>query len=99
LAPFVGALLAVILVGERPDWSLLIAAVLMGAGLWLHLTERHDHAHLHEPLEHAHRHVHDAHHRHLHDGPVVEPHSHWHRHEPMQHSHPHYPDLHHRHGH
>ncbi len=101
LAPFVGAVLAVGLLGEPVTGGFLAASMLMGLGVWLHLTERHDHDHAHEAQEHAHRHVHDLHHRHDHDpaDPPGEPHSHWHRHEPMTHSHPHYPDLHHRHGH
>ena len=73
--------------------QLLAAAVLMGAGVWLHLSERHEHEHLHEALEHEHRHVHDAHHQHDHaaDDPPGEPHSHPHRHAPRLHAHPHYP--------
>jgi hypothetical protein len=39
----------------------------MGAGVWLHLTERHAHAHTHELLEHTHPHVHGAHHPNEHD--------------------------------
>ncbi|MBN9220496.1 MAG: DMT family transporter [Mesorhizobium sp.] len=99
LAPFIGALLAILLLGDEFTLKLGIAGLLMGVGLWLHLSERHDHAHDHEAMEHEHSHVHDEHHQHHHDGPVSEPHSHWHRHEPMRHKHPHYPDLHHRHGH
>lgn len=99
LAPFVGALLAIVMLGEPLTLKLALAGLLMGVGLWLHLSERHDHEHDHEALEHEHSHVHDSHHQHHHDGPVTEPHSHWHRHEPMRHKHPHYPDLHHRHDH
>ena len=99
LAPFIGALLAITALGEPVTAPLLIAGALMGAGLWLHLSERHEHEHEHEVLEHEHSHVHDEHHQHHHDGPVTEPHSHWHRHEPMHHKHPHYPNLHHRHEH
>jgi drug/metabolite transporter (DMT)-like permease len=99
LAPFIGAVLALMLFREPVTVQLISAAALMGIGLWLHLTERHLHEHKHEAIEHEHRHVHDEHHQHAHDGPVVEPHTHWHRHEPMAHSHPHYPDLHHRHSH
>jgi drug/metabolite transporter (DMT)-like permease len=98
LAPFIGALIALAM-GEPPTFNLAIAAVLMGIGLWLHLTERHEHDHTHEPLWHEHRHVHDDHHRHEHEGPFAEPHSHFHRHAPIRHKHPHYPDLHHRHDH
>lgn len=99
LAPFIGAVLAVIVFGDPVTAELTLAGLLMALGLWLHLSERHDHEHGHEALEHAHVHTHDEHHQHAHAGPVREPHSHWHRHAPMRHKHPHYPDLHHRHGH
>lgn len=100
-APFIGALLSVLVFSEALTAQLIGAGVLMGIGLYLHLRERHDHVHHHETLEHEHRHVHDEHHKHLHSpsDPAGEPHSHRHRHEPLAHSHPHYPDLHHRHGH
>jgi drug/metabolite transporter (DMT)-like permease len=99
LAPFIGALLAVSVLGEPLTLKLVIAGLLMGVGLWLHLSERHDHEHDHQALEHEHSHVHDEHHQHDHDGMVTEPHSHRHRHAPMRHAHAHYPDLHHRHDH
>lgn len=99
LAPFIGSVLALVLFNEAVTVTLLAAGGLMALGLWLHLSERHDHTHDHEALEHDHLHSHDAHHQHPHDGAITEPHSHWHRHEPMRHKHPHYPDLHHRHGH
>ncbi|MEO5756695.1 MAG: DMT family transporter [Mesorhizobium sp.] len=99
LAPFIGALLAIAILGDPITLKLAMAGLLMGVGLWLHLSERHEHEHDHEHLEHEHSHVHDEHHQHQHDGPVVEPHSHPHVHTPMRHKHPHYPDLHHRHGH
>ena len=99
LAPFIGALVAIGLLHEPVTLQLCLASALMGAGLWLHLAERHIHEHDHGALEHEHSHVHDAHHRHGHTGAVSEPHSHLHRHEPLHHSHAHYPDLHHRHRH
>ncbi len=101
LAPFIGALLSLALLAEPLTLRLLAAGLLMGIGLWLHLTERHEHEHTHEALEHEHRHVHDAHHQHAHgpDAPPGEPHSHRHSHAVLTHKHPHYPDLHHRHGH
>ncbi|WP_095090976.1 DMT family transporter [Mesorhizobium sophorae] len=99
LAPFIGALLAIVILGDAVTLKLAVTGLLMAFGLWLHLSERHEHEHDHEELEHEHSHVHDEHHQHHHDGPVSEPHSHWHRHAPMRHRHPHYPDLHHRHGH
>jgi hypothetical protein len=101
LAPFIGAVLGILLWREPVTIGLLSAAALMGLGLWLHLTERHVHPHTHEALEHAHSHIHDVHHQHLHgpDDPSGEPHTHTHRHEPLTHRHPHYPDIHHRHSH
>jgi drug/metabolite transporter (DMT)-like permease len=99
-APFVGALLA-IMIGEQLDAPLLAAAVLMAWGVWLHLTERHEHEHEHELLEHTHEHIHDTHHRHAHDSGQDdrEPHIHTHRHERLRHKHPHFPDSHHQHRH
>ena len=100
-APFFGAAVALVVLGERPDASFWIAAPLMALGVWLHLTERHLHEHAHERLEHTHPHAHDAHHRHDHDFPWdgSEPHVHAHVHEPAVHAHRHDPDLHHRHEH
>ncbi|SEH32205.1 DMT family transporter [Magnetospirillum fulvum] len=98
-APFIGALVAVLWFSEPLTLRLIAAGLLMGLGVWLHLTERHDHRHRHEAIEHDHRHTHDEHHRH-HDGAEPdEPHAHPHRHRPLLHSHPHYPDAHHRHDH
>jgi drug/metabolite transporter (DMT)-like permease len=101
LAPFIGAAIAIVGWREPVTGPFVLAALLMGLGLWLHITERHEHAHSHEPLEHAHSHRHDAHHQHAHgpDDPPGEPHTHPHRHQPMTHVHPHYPDIHHRHPH
>ena len=101
IAPFVGAAISVLILGDRLTIGFGLAAVLMAFGVWLHLTERHEHEHQHEAMEHAHLHSHDAHHQHRHtpDDSAGEPHSHPHRHEPLLHSHPHYPDIHHRHRH
>lgn len=100
-APFIGAALSIVLLGEATPTPFWMAAILMGIGVWLHLTERHEHEHAHEPLSHAHMHVHDEHHQHAHDfewdGHL--PHSHSHHHEALTHTHPHFPDIHHRHGH
>jgi drug/metabolite transporter (DMT)-like permease len=100
LAPFIGASFALTL-GAPLTGSLLVAGLLMIAGVWLHLTEIHSHWHRHSALEHEHSHIHDAHHQHQHapgwDG--QEPHSHPHGHDPIGHAHPHYPDVHHRHSH
>ena len=101
LAPFVGALISLLILRDSLSYQFVIAAALMGIGVWLHLTERHEHEHKHEAIEHDHRHIHDEHHQHKHDErvPLGEPHSHPHRHEGMVHSHHHYPDIHHRHAH
>jgi drug/metabolite transporter (DMT)-like permease len=100
VAPFFGAALA-LLGGEPITMGLVVAGLFMGAGVWLHLTEKHEHAHKHEAMEHDHEHVHDGHHQHEHaDGqPAVGKHAHPHRHDPMSHVHVHYPDAHHRHSH
>ena len=100
-APFIGAVLAILMFGEPVTPALVVAGALMAVGLYLHLAERHEHLHAHDAIEHEHRHVHDEHHRHAHDPamPAGEPHTHRHRHLPIVHAHPHYPDLHHRHLH
>lgn len=101
VAPFFGAVLAVVIGQDAVTWPLVAAAALMGIGVWLHVSERHAHEHHHEALDHVHSHFHDEHHRHEHafawDG--TEPHVHAHFHPPVAHSHPHYPDVHHRHVH
>ncbi len=106
VAPFFGAVLAVLLLGEPLSWPLLVAGVLMASGVALHLAERHAHMHSHEAMTHAHMHTHgatDDHHDHRHLGHEAVPpgirHAHPHRHEPQVHTHPHYPDAHHRHRH
>jgi drug/metabolite transporter (DMT)-like permease len=102
VAPFFGAVLAVAL-GDAITVPLLAAGALMALGVWLHLTERHVHWHVHEPLEHSHEHVHDGdpHHMHAHEPPVPPGtrHTHRHRHERLEHAHAHFPDAHHRHEH
>jgi drug/metabolite transporter (DMT)-like permease len=100
-APFVGAALALVLLNEPTPAPFWLAALLMGIGVWLHLTERHGHTHIHDALAHTHAHLHDAHHRHEHDfsWDGREPHAHPHAHAPISHSHRHFPDIHHRHGH
>jgi drug/metabolite transporter (DMT)-like permease len=99
-APFLGALIAVLLLGDPVTVPLAMAGGLMAIGVWLHITERHAHAHIHKAMEHSHVHVHDdGHHGHDHDIPPDGPHVHKHRHEPTRHAHPHYPDAHHCHEH
>ncbi len=100
-APFLGAIIAVVGLGDPVTAGLLGAGVLMGLGVWLHATEHHEHEHIHQPTRHEHPHVHDAHHQHIHgpQDPPGEPHTHAHAHGPLQHSRPHTPDMHHTHRH
>jgi len=97
VAPFFGALVA-LAGGEALTPQLAAAALLMAAGIWLHISEHHVHAHRHVPIEHEHAHHHDEHHRHLHERPAdtALTHSHHHRHDAQTHSHAHFPDTHHR---
>ena len=105
VAPFVGALVSILLFAEPVTWQLLAASTLMALGVWLHLTEHHEHAHKHAAHSHAHPHVHahdqHGHHVHAHASgeDSAEPHAHAHHHEALSHDHAHYPDAHHRHGH
>jgi drug/metabolite transporter (DMT)-like permease len=101
IAPFVGAVIAVVFFREPVTIQLICAGTLMMVGIWLHLTERHEHEHTHSPFTHNHLHVHDAHHRHEHEigQGGTEPHAHIHAHAPLRHAHAHYPDEHHRHEH
>lgn len=100
-APFLGAVISIVMLGESVSFWFMIAAALMAVGVWIHLTESHGHIHQHDPLKHGHPHVHDEHHQHEHENgwDGVEPHSHTHEHSPIRHSHPHFPDIHHRHKH
>ncbi|MFZ1538207.1 MAG: DMT family transporter [Chromatiaceae bacterium] len=101
IAPFIGVVVALVLLGESTSPAFWLACGLMAFGVWLHLTERHEHEHAHELLEHQHPHQHDKHHQHDHDPEWdgKEPHGHPHTHEGMLHKHPHFPDIHHRHYH
>ena len=72
LAPFIGAVIAVAL-GEPVTWALVAAGMLMGLGVWLHLSEHHEHEHTHRYPEggqsavaHTHPHYPDTEHRHPH---------------------------------
>ena len=99
--PFIGAAVSLFFLGEAVTSAFWLAAVLMGTGVWLHLSESHRHEHSHKPMDHAHPHCHDEHHQHDHDFKWDKelPHSHQHTHQSVVHSHGHFPDLHHRHDH
>ena len=100
-APFVGAALSMLIFREVPGAMFWLAGGLMAFGVWLHLSENHEHGHIHEPMAHSHEHTHDEHHQHTHGraDPTGEPHAHFHEHVRLTHRHPHYPDIHHRHSH
>jgi drug/metabolite transporter (DMT)-like permease len=100
-APFIGAAVAMLLLGQPGDAAFWLAAACMGVGVWLHVTEQHEHEHIHQPMSHSHVHSHDEHHRHEHafDWDGTEPHTHEHAHGGQRHRHAHFPDIHHRHGH
>lgn len=99
-APFVGVGVAVSLGAPHLALTFPLAAALIGTGVILHLSERHEHPHRHEPIEHEHVHRHDdGHHDHVHQPMPVGPHSHRHSHRSLEHCHPHSEDLHHRHAH
>ncbi|MBC7698279.1 MAG: EamA family transporter [Bacteroidia bacterium] len=101
VAPFFGAILAIML-GDAITLPLIITGVLMAVGIWLHLSEHHEHTHHHTEIAHTHEHSHaDAHHQHIHE-PSVEAdllHTHQHLHTAIKHKHSHYPDSHHQHSH
>lgn len=101
VAPFLGAGLAAALGQPLGGAGAVMGGLLMAVGVWLHLTEAHEHEHLHEAITHEHPHRHDDGHHddHSHPEPVEGAHSHVHSHAPRRHSHAHGEDLHHRHSH
>jgi drug/metabolite transporter (DMT)-like permease len=100
LAPFVGALASVVVLGDRIKPGTAAAGLLMAGAAAFIALERHVHAHRHEPAVHTHAHVHsDGHHLHRHEEDVRGPHVHVHAHPALDHTHGHWPDIGHRHGH
>jgi drug/metabolite transporter (DMT)-like permease len=100
LAPFVGALASVVILGDRIRPAMAAAGLLMAAAAVFILRERHVHAHHHDPVVHTHAHAHtDGHHLHEHAGQIPGRHVHEHAHSAMDHTHGHWPDSGHRHGH
>lgn len=97
LAPFIGALLAWVFIGESVSATLLVAFVVSLLGVALVSTARHAHHHVHEPMVHAHAiDAHDPHHA----PDLIEVLSgSRHRHLELAHEHEHLPDIHHRHEH
>lgn len=101
LAPFAGAIVAIVL-GDRPTLLTGFAAAVLLLGVHLHVTERHGHEHVHPSERHEHAHAHDdGHHHHEHGGGVdsAAAHSHTHDHGQHVHGHAHGSDFHHTHEH
>jgi drug/metabolite transporter (DMT)-like permease len=100
-APFIGAVAAVPVLGERWGLRELVAAGIMAIGVITLLREHHSHEHSHSEIEHDHSHMHSDHHDHVHDAAdqALEPHTHAHRHLALAHDHPHVSEAHHRHEH
>ncbi len=98
--PFIGTILSVLVLGERPPGEYWVALLVMLSGMFFLYGELHRHLHRHERMTHAHPHKHDEHHLHAHEErELVGRHDHLHTHEPIVHSHVHWPDIHHRHSH
>jgi drug/metabolite transporter (DMT)-like permease len=97
LAPFIGAVLSWLVLGESLSGSFAVAFALSLAGVLLVATGHHGHVHHHEPLEHAHAiDPADPHHA---AGAVEVLDGQRHRHLALTHDHEHLPDIHHRHVH
>jgi drug/metabolite transporter (DMT)-like permease len=99
-APFLGALIAWIVLTDPVEPVQVVAMLIAALGVALSLRSAHVHTHWHDYTVHAHEHDHgDGHHDHIHDDGFTGRHSHVHEHAALAHSHPHVPDLHHRHDH
>lgn len=97
LAPFIGALLAWPINGDRLTASTMVAFAVSLVGVLVVATSHHSHLHTHEFLEHLHPiDASDPHHR----PDVIEVLAGTqHRHLVLSHDHEHLPDIHHRHTH
>lgn len=99
-APFIGAGVAWVALGESLEATQLVAAPIALAGIALSFHSSHEHEHLHFPMDHEHEHTHDdGHHHHDHSEVPRGRHTHRHLHTATSHAHLHVPDLHHRHAH
>ena len=99
-APFIGVIIAWVVLSEPITMTFLVALSIMLLGTYYAVSEDHKHSHTHLEEHHEHKHSHtDGHHTHTHEGEVPHEHSHAHTHETVQHVHGHLPDLHHRHTH
>jgi drug/metabolite transporter (DMT)-like permease len=99
-APFIGAVLTWVVLGDPVDAVQIAALPIAASGVALSLRSAHLHAHHHHVMQHTHEHDHDdGHHDHEHADGFSCRHSHMHEHRELVHAHPHVPDLHHRHEH
>lgn len=99
-APFIGAAIAWIALGEQVLALQVVAMALAAVGVAISLESGHEHDHHHDPMTHDHEHAHDdGHHDHVHADGFTGRHGHPHRHSALVHAHVHVPDLHHRHDH
>jgi drug/metabolite transporter (DMT)-like permease len=97
LAPFIGALLAWPINGDRLTPHALAAFVVFLAGVLVVATSRHAHVHRHRATEHSHPiDPADPHHA---PGAIEMLSGTHHRHVELEHDHEHLPDIHHRHAH
>jgi drug/metabolite transporter (DMT)-like permease len=100
VAPFIGVLLSFFLFDEPITIAFAVASLIMVAGTYFAVAEKHEHPHTHHEFEHEHRHSHsDGHHNHFHEESISKEHSHLHTHEEILHAHGHTPDIHHLHQH
>ncbi len=100
IGPFIGAVASLLLFNDQIELVMIPAVILMVAGVYFVITEKHSHEHDHAELHHSHYHTHnDSHHNHEHDEDIKGGHIHDHSHEDLYHSHLHWPDSHHRHDH
>ena len=93
LAPFFGSAIAVLILRDAVTVPLVAAATLMVAGVWLHLTERHEHEHEHGELVPEPRRVQEEGRESAELRDTARGRAH------VQHSHLHYPDSDHQHDH
>lgn len=97
LAPFIGAVLAWPVNGDRLTTTTIIAFAVSLAGVLVVATSHHSHRHVHQVIEHAHPiDPDDPHH---HPGAIAVLAGTHHRHLAVTHDHEHLPDIHHRHNH
>ncbi|HEY4607638.1 MAG TPA: DMT family transporter [Ilumatobacteraceae bacterium] len=97
LAPFIGALLAWPVNGDRITTTTIVAFTVSLVGVLIVATSHHRHLHTHDSIEHAHPiDADDPHHR---PGAIAVLAGTQHRHLAITHEHEHLPDIHHRHGH